>query len=160
MISKTGVPSKEMVLSVFPKLEVLVKPKAVIECYQDIPCNPCETSCPFHAIAIGDNINAQPILNPNLCTGCGICIHSCPGLAITVVSVFNDKAIFKIPYELLPVPKVNEVWDAIDRKGDIIGKGHIENVLQASKQDKTLVITVSVLKTLLYDFITIRCANE
>ena len=29
-------------------------PVAVAECVQEIPCNPCETACRFHAIKVGD----------------------------------------------------------------------------------------------------------
>ena len=34
---------KIQVLSRFPKENDLLKPKAILECYEDIPCNPCST---------------------------------------------------------------------------------------------------------------------
>ncbi len=38
MLSKTGIPSKEQVKERFPKdIATLKKPKAIIECYEDIP---------------------------------------------------------------------------------------------------------------------------
>ena len=35
-------------------------PYVVYECYQKIPCNPCEKSCPFKAVTIGEDINNIP----------------------------------------------------------------------------------------------------
>ena len=58
MLNRDGVPSKDLVLSKFPSNEILVKSKAITECYEEIPCNPCSTVCPFDAIYIGEDINA------------------------------------------------------------------------------------------------------
>ncbi|MBU1145722.1 MAG: 4Fe-4S binding protein [Firmicutes bacterium] len=160
MLTKTGIPTKEDLLSKFPSQSALLKPKALLECYQDIPCNPCETSCPFHAITIGKDINLQPVLNEKLCTGCGICISSCPGLAIMVVQILKDSLQFKIPYEFLPIPKKGQIWHALNRAGQVIGDALILSVILTSKQDKTALVTVSVEKKNLYEFVTIRCPNE
>ncbi|QWB99502.1 4Fe-4S binding protein [Mycoplasmatota bacterium] len=162
MFEKTAVATKEMVKSRFPKdKKVLFRPKAIIECYHEIPCNPCETSCPFHAITIGEDINAIPQIDFDKCTGCGICVHSCPGLAIMVAMIKNGKAYFKIPYELLPLPKVNERWLAVDRNGDVISDCKIEQVMTAKKStNHTTVVTVSLEQPYLYDFVTIRRKHE
>ena len=160
MLKVTGVAEANQIKTRFPPLDYLIKPKAIIECYEDIPCNPCSTSCPFQAIHIGVDINQQPKLNVELCTGCCICVHSCPGLAIMVAQSLEDKIRFKIPYEFLPIPKVGEVWNAINRSGKLIGKAIIEKVINTKKQDQTLIIQVLVDKDLLYDFVTIRGLYE
>lgn len=160
MLNRTGVPSLEQIQSRFPDSLTLVRPKAILECYEDIPCNPCETSCPFGAIHIGEDINQQPTLNPNQCTGCGICIHSCPGLAIYVVQRLGEVVRFKIPYELLPLPTVGENWIAVDRCGNPIGNANIVKVDTLGKQNKTAIITVDLPSTKQFDFITIRCPYE
>lgn len=36
----------------------------------------CETVCPFDAITMGPN--RLPIINPDKCTACGICVKECP----------------------------------------------------------------------------------
>ena len=84
-LRSNGVLSKEELseLPGYPSLDVIAKgPVAVIECAELIPCNPCEAACPSGAIKIGDSINNLPVLDEDKCTGCGICISSCPGLAI------------------------------------------------------------------------------
>jgi len=49
MLEKTGIATQEMVMNVFPSIERINKgPVAVIECFQNIPCNPCQTACRFN----------------------------------------------------------------------------------------------------------------
>ncbi|MFH0993613.1 MAG: 4Fe-4S ferredoxin, partial [bacterium] len=92
------------------------------------------------------------------CTGCGICVASCPGLAIMVAQVKNGRAIFKIPHEFLPHPQKGETWTAVARNGTFLGHAAIEGVSLMAKT-KTPVITVSVPIGQLYDFATVvkRC---
>jgi MinD superfamily P-loop ATPase len=156
MLYKDGIPTQEQIKSCFPEETILLKPKAIVECYEEIPCNPCSTSCPFSAITIGENINNRPKVDFLLCTGCGICVFSCPGLAISVAQIIGDQVRFKISYEMLPLPVVGEVWTAVNRGGEIIGQAKIEKVTLGKAQDKTALIQVLTEKKHLYDFITIR----
>jgi Fe-S-cluster-containing hydrogenase component 2 len=156
MLNKTGIPTQEQVLSRFPEQKALIRPKAILECYEDIPCNPCSTSCPFNAIEIGDNINKQPKLHVDLCTGCAVCVPSCPGLAIVIAQIKGDQAIFKIPYEFEPKPQKGEIWDGVNRSGEVICDAHIESVVINQKQDHTAVVTASVPLEFLHDFVTVR----
>ncbi|MFK5883470.1 MAG: 4Fe-4S binding protein [Candidatus Izemoplasma sp.] len=157
MLNKDGVASLELVKSRFPDGDYLVKPLAITECYEDIPCNPCSTSCPFDAIYIGKDINTQPKVDFDKCTGCGICVYNCPGLAIVVVKVIDNKiAQFKIPYEQLPYPVAGEVWSAVNREGKVIGQCNIEKVSLSKRQDKTALVQLNVNKKYLYEFVTIK----
>ena len=160
MLLKDGIPSIEQVKDCFPEEAALTKPKAIIECYEEIPCNPCETSCPFKAITIGADINKIPQIDHNVCTGCRICVHSCPGLAIMIAQIKDDQAIFRIPYELLPLPVEGETWEGVDRSGGVISPVKILKVDQSKRQDRTAIVHVAIDKKLLYDFITIRCPYE
>jgi Fe-S-cluster-containing hydrogenase component 2 len=150
---RTGIPSPEAVRACFPSPEKLLRPKAIIECYEEIPCNPCATSCPVQAITIGDDLNKTPQIDFDLCTGCAICVSSCPGLAIMVAEMRGEQVRFKIPYEFLPVPEAGEIWSAVNRSGEVIGEALIEKV---SRQNKTLTVWVLVSRDLLYDFVSIR----
>ncbi|HPX00188.1 MAG TPA: 4Fe-4S binding protein [Sedimentibacter sp.] len=108
MFEKTGIPSMEMIMEKFPSIERINKGAvAVIECYKEIPCNPCETACKFDAIKVGEDINNIPRLNSGNCTGCGICLSKCPGLAIMIVDGSKSETTVevKIPYEFLPLPR-------------------------------------------------------
>jgi Fe-S-cluster-containing hydrogenase component 2 len=145
MLSKTGVALKELVKSVFP-LD-LSSFKAVIECYQEIPCNPCEFYCPFDAIEIGQNINNLPLLIESKCVGCGICVGVCPGLAIMLVKEENESLLFTIPYELA-LPD-NDVCKIVNRTGEVIGDGVITKVV---KTELRTLVTVQCDKQYLYDF--------
>ena len=160
MLEKTAVASIEQIKSRFPSLDNLIKSKAVIECYQDIPCNPCEKNCPFGAIEIGEDFNKQPKLLVDKCTGCGICVGICTGLAIMLAQLKDNSAQFKIPYELLPLPKKGETWSAVNRAGDVIGDCFIEAVMMSPKSDKTYLVTVKTPKEMLYEFVTIRSKDH
>ena len=90
----------------YPSEERLAKgPVAVIECCQNIPCNPCETACKFGAIQVGDPITNLPVLDETKCIGCGVCITKCPGLAIFVVDKSKEMATVSFPFEYLPLPE-------------------------------------------------------
>jgi len=156
MLNQNGVPSKDLILSRFPEETYLVKPKAITECYEEIPCNPCSTTCPFDAIYIGEDINTPPQVDFDKCTGCGLCVYSCPGLAIFTVQVKGENAIFKIPYEFVPRPKKGDIMNAVNRNGDIIGTCEIEKVNDHEKQDKTALLQVKVPVELVYEFVTVR----
>lgn len=156
MLNKDGVASPEQIVSLFPDKQQLIKPKAILECFEEIPCNPCSTSCPVNAIEIGENINDKPYLHVDVCTGCGICIFSCPGLAIMVAQVRGNQAVFRVPYEMLPLPAKGDICYGIDRNGNIICDALIENVSFTKRQDRTAILTVAVDLVYLHQFSTVR----
>lgn len=159
MLEKTGIPTKEMIMGVFPSIDRINKgPVAVVECYQNIPCNPCQTACRFNAINIGDDINNLPKVNVENCTGCGICVSKCPGLAIMVLdgSKSDKTVLVKIPYEFLPLPKEDSVVQGLNRSGEYITDVKVISVLNPKSFDRTPVITIEVDRKYLYDIRNIR----
>ena len=59
----------------------------VMECTQNIPCNPCQDACPKGCISIGDNIVSLPaVVEDAECINCGMCVASCSGQAIFLVN--------------------------------------------------------------------------
>lgn len=123
-------------------------PVAVIECTQDIPCNPCETSCKVDAITVGEDITNLPRLDEDKCVGCRSCIHICPGQAIFVVdeSLSNGKATVSMPYEFLPLPEEGDTVTALDRSGSALGNAKVASVKKTGKMDQTAVVTLEVPK--------------
>jgi len=147
----TGVLSRQDLLQM-PSEAQLEKGVAFIECVQEIPCNPCVDACPVHAISMKD-INAQPHVDFDKCTSCQRCVGVCPGLAIFVLKVKDTKGYVTLPYELLPVPKVGTVVDALDREGKRRGPAKVTKVL---KVKKTLLVTIEVDRGLIMDVRNIR----
>ena len=129
----SGIPSQEELNSSFgiPSEERMKKGRvAVIECVQEIPCNPCEGTCPFGAITVGNPITNLPHLNEDKCTGCGNCVAMCPGQAIFLINYdySETEAEVSFPFEYLPVPEKGAVVDAVNRAGETVCKGTVTNV--------------------------------
>ena len=118
----------------------------VIECNQEIPCNPCETACKFGAIKVGQPITNLPVLEEKLCNGCGNCIADCPGLAIFLVNktYASGKALLAFPDEYYPLPQKGEIVQAVNRAGKIVGKGKVIRIINPPKNDRTPVVYLEI----------------
>ncbi len=141
---KTGIITVDELrnLGLLPPEERLRKgPVAILECPELIPCNICVVACPSGAIRM-DRIIDLPKVDWDKCTGCGMCVAICPGLAAFVVDLSKpDKAYVTVPHEFLPAPKVgDEVW-LLGRDGRRLGKG---KVVRAWEKNRTWVVTVEV----------------
>ncbi|MFH1422007.1 MAG: FAD-dependent oxidoreductase [Planctomycetota bacterium] len=120
--------------------------KAVIECWQKIPCNPCVAACKSGAIFIGDDINNTPRFELSKCSGCGLCIDACPGLAIFVVNKdYSDKeAEIGIPYEFLPHPAKGDIVSALSRDGGTVCEAKVTRVRKNKNYPGTAVVYITV----------------
>ncbi len=128
-----------------PSKKQLEKGVAIIECIQNIPCNPCVDSCPTDAISMKD-INALPVMDYDKCIACCKCVGICPGLAIFVVKCKEDIGFITLPYEFLPKPVVGKKVKLLDRAGEIVGEGIVKKIVN---KDKTFIVTVEVNKNLI-----------
>lgn len=147
MLKNTGIISDQELEIALPSAERFQKgPVAILECIQDIPCDPCVSSCPFQAITMAEGITSRPALDFAKCTGCGVCIPKCPGLAIFVVNKgFTDKtATISLSYELFPLPEKDGEVMALDRAGQEVQKSRVVRVQSAPAFDKTAIITIEV----------------
>ena len=132
---------KDIPEDMYPSEEILKKGACpVIECIENIPCNPCETSCPKSAIKIGENITDLPKINYDLCSGCGICVAKCPGLAIFMADLREDPVVkLSIPWELLPLPEKGDKFEGLNRKGKAVCEVEITSVRKM--KGKTHIVT-------------------
>lgn len=123
-------------------------PVAIIECRQEIPCDPCAYICPHGAIFVGKPITKLPVLDEEKCNGCGLCIPGCPGLCIFVVDKTYSKheGLVQIPCEFLPLPKTGETVTCLNRDGEKITEGKVVKVLNPKRYDCTPVVSVVVKK--------------
>ncbi len=123
-------------------------PVATIECMEDIPCNPCESSCNVGAIIVGEDITNLPHLDGEKCVACQTCVYICPGQAIFMVdeSLSNGKATVMMPYEYRPMPQKGDLVTALDRTGRQLGEAEVVAVRQTKKMDQTATVTIEVPK--------------
>ncbi len=121
----------------------------VIECTQNIPCNPCQDACPKKCISIGANITSLPIAVPDAdCINCGMCVASCSGQAIFLVDedCGDGTATVTLPYEFLPLPEVGAKGDALGRNGQKVCDAEVVQVKSMKAYDKTNLLTMRVPK--------------
>lgn len=148
MLKNTGIITSEELKPVLPAQNRLEKgPVAIIECLQDIPCDPCVSACPVKAIQMQSGITDRPQLDFETCTGCGACVPKCPGLAIFIVNMKHNvpgKALLSMSYELLPVPAKDQEVDALDRAGKFVCKAKVARVINPPAYDRTAVVTIEV----------------
>lgn len=119
----------------------------VIECTQNIPCNPCQDACRFGCIQVGDNITALPKINEDAdCTGCGMCVAGCSGQAIFLVNEAYDEqhAGITFPYEFLPIPKKGARGTALSRSGKRLCPAVVADVKTMKAFDHTNLVTMLV----------------
>ena len=119
---------------------------AVVECVQEIPCNPCEAACKFGAISVGEQITALPRLDEEKCTGCGLCVPGCPGLAITIVDKSRDdgRAEVEFPFEYLPLPAKGQTVTAAGRAGEEVCRAEVASVKTGQAFGGTTVVGILV----------------
>jgi len=121
----------------------------VIECTQNIPCNPCQDACPKKCISIGSNITSLPIVTEEGdCINCGMCVASCSGQAIFLVDedCGDGTATVTLPYEFLPLPESGTKGIALGRNGQAVCKAEVVSVKSAKAFDKTHLLTMRVPK--------------
>lgn len=115
----------------------------VIECPQQIPCNPCVDACRFGAIQ-KEGLNGLPHVDRNLCTGCKLCVAACPSQAIFYIEETPDGVVCAtFPYEYRPLPALGQRVTAVDAEGQALGAATVVKVAAAKAYNSTPLITVS-----------------
>ena len=138
----TGVLSGDDLEGTIPPRERLLRgPCVSIECVEEIPCNPCEEACRAGAISVGDPITNPPSVDFDKCTGCGVCIGICPGLAIFLLDLSGGSPKVTLPHELLPVPEDGDEVELLSREGEVIGRGR---VVRRRRAGTTWIVTVEL----------------
>jgi Fe-S-cluster-containing hydrogenase component 2 len=148
-LTRAGIPEASDISSILPDAERLRRgPVAIIECFQNIPCDPCADACRQGAILPFANVSDLPQVDPGACNGCALCIVRCPGLAIFVIDVSGpgDTGTVKLPSEYLPLPRRGDKVTAVDRHGRPVSEGRILAAQRPAAFDRTALITVEVPK--------------
>jgi len=142
---RTGVPTDEEIENTKPPKEIRERgPVAVIECFQEIPCDPCYTYCKFGAIKPFEDINDLPEIDYEKCNGCSVCISHCPGLAVFLIdeTYSDDTALIMIPHEFCPLPEVGETVSGLSREGEVVTDAKVVKARSPKKGANVLSLEV------------------
>lgn len=119
----------------------------VIECTQNIPCNPCQDACKMGCIMIGKNITSLPAIDTQKkCIGCGMCVASCSGQSIFLIEEDVEPGYGEVtmPYEFFPIPQVGDKGKALGRNGKYVCDALVTKVRTAPVFDHTNLLTIKV----------------
>ncbi len=112
-----------------------------IHCVQEIPCNPCVTSCPKLSIRIPDeSLTGLPEFSGE-CSGCGSCVAICPGLAITLVDFRENEELplVTFPFEMgKQFLSIGQNYPITDLNGRLIGSGEFVKSREVKKIRDTI----------------------
>lgn len=124
----------------------------VFHCYQEVPCNPCTSVCPEHAIRTeSDTLTGLPyMVDAKECKACMACVSICPGLAITLVDFRKDPdhPTVTLPYEIWrDHVKKGQAVPITDKDGAILGRFPVQRVIANTKKyPGTLLVQVKIPK--------------
>jgi len=125
--------------------------KVFIDCPQEIPCNPCQSSCAASAIQVR-HLTDRPEIFPERCVGCDNCVAACPGQACFLIdeNYSTSEATIDFPFEFLPTPLPGELREARDNDGKTVCLGRVVEVLERTVWQGTRVIRLAVPKSQVY----------
>ena len=153
---KVGYLEKEDVVESFPKLEQCEKhPIAISECVQEIPCNPCVSACAVKAISM-EGINGIPKIDYEKCTGCGMCVSICPGLALFLIHKGKDG--YEVTYpdgykSWSPAKEFEKAYYKLeDPAGDVLKENDIKRFIKDIENVKVGTKTTNTTLTCLTGF--------
>ncbi len=133
----------------FPGVVHKVGVHPVVECTQNIPCNPCQDACLKGCISIGKNITNLPFVKDGAeCINCGMCVASCSGQAIFLVDedLGDGMASVTIPYEFYPLPEVGTKGIGLGRNGEQLCEAQVISIKSEKVFDHTNLLTMKVPK--------------
>ncbi|WP_039652831.1 FAD-dependent oxidoreductase [Clostridium tyrobutyricum] len=133
----------------YPGVKSIKGIHAVIECSQNIPCNPCQDACPKKCIKVGANITSLPIIDEkSQCIGCGMCVASCSGQSIFLIDEDYEKGYTSVtlPYEFLPLPEKGMKGRGLDRSGKEVCMAEVVDIQSLPAFDHTNLLTIKVPK--------------
>ena len=121
-------------------------PVAVVDCREEIPCNPCEEACRRGAITVGEDICAPPRYDPDRCDGCGRCVVLCPGMAVFLLDRSGGRGTARVtvPYEMPGELREGGEAGAVAGEGKALGRGKLVRVARGGKREKTVLVTLEV----------------
>lgn len=118
---------------------------AILECCQEIPCNPCTTVCKTGAIT-KESLNSCPTFHAEKCIGCKLCVASCPGQAIffQIPAYSDETATITFPYEYRPLPVQGQKVTAVNRMGQPVCEASVLAVDTLKPYNKTVLVTLEI----------------
>ncbi|MDR2163892.1 MAG: FAD-dependent oxidoreductase [Clostridiales Family XIII bacterium] len=132
---------------IFPSMIYSGGMRPIIECTQNIPCDPCQDACPRGCIVVGEDITDLPRLDiGKKCTGCALCVGACSGQAIFLIddSLGDGYGTVGLPYEFLPLPSPGDPGKALGRDGEVVCDASVVEVRDSKAMDKTPMLVMKV----------------
>lgn len=136
----------------------------IINCIQEIPCNPCTTVCPKDCIKLdGDSIMNVPLYVNDACIGCEQCVAICPGLAITLVDYRKspDYVVVTVPFEFEEgTINAGDTVTAVDINGDVLEETEVLSIKNVKINNRTPLVKLKASKKNAKNIVGIKIQKE
>lgn len=127
-----------------PQEEHRKRPIASVECFEEIPCNVCQTVCPTSAIQIGKVPRKLSILNENACTACGLCVSSCPSGIIPMLHEKEERStsLLTLSWRGQKPWNVGEFATLLNRRGENLGSARVSSITDSASGSQRVQLEV------------------
>lgn len=107
---------------------------------------------------MGKPITNLPKLDTSKCSGSGLCLSNCPGLAIYIkdYTYSENQALITFPYEFYPLPSINQIVMAVDREGKDVCEGVIVKINLNMANDHTIILSMVYPKDYFHEVISMK----
>jgi len=116
--------------------------KLLVECPQEIPCDPCASACSTGAISLERELCSRPRVREELCSGCLSCLEACPVSCIYLMEEVEGSSLLTLALDRLPRPRKGDEVILKDARGRELGRGRVVRSKKSRKDSGLCILTV------------------
>lgn len=118
--------------------------KVLVDCPQEIPCDPCVKACSTGAISMDEGMCGKPRITEGQCNGCLSCLEVCPVSCIYLMEKREGETLMTLALDRLPRLSKGDEVILKDGNGKDLGRGRVIKSRAAQKDKGLRILTLKV----------------